>query len=56
VARALSNPEQIYGWNLPANPALPPGRMNPMRRWLSIRDIGKPYGPANGAVWKAGCP
>jgi hypothetical protein len=36
--------------------ALPPGRMNPMRRSLSIRDIAKPSGPANDAVWKAGCP
>jgi Tol biopolymer transport system component len=55
-AHALAQPEAFYGWNLPANPGLAPGHMNPMRRWLSIRDPGKPYGPANPAVWKAGCP
>jgi hypothetical protein len=55
-ARALLDPESIYGWTLPANPGLPPGYGNPPRRWLSLRDPGKPYGPANPVVWKAGCP
>jgi Tol biopolymer transport system component len=55
-ARALAQPEAFYGWGLPANPSLPPGPRNPMRAWLSVLDIGKPFGPANGAVWKAGCP
>jgi Tol biopolymer transport system component len=55
-AYALANPEEVYGWFLPRNPARPPGPLNPMRRWLSLRDPGKPYSWANPAVWKAGCP
>jgi len=29
---------------------------NPRRVWLSLLDRGKPFGPANWVVWKAGFP
>jgi hypothetical protein len=55
-AFALANPEAVYGWFLRQNPSLPGGPHNPLRRWLSLRDPGKPYSWSNPAVWKAGCP
>lgn len=56
VADALANPERYLGWRRPRHAGLPPGPDNPPRTWLSLRDLGKPYGPFNGAVWRAGCP
>ncbi|MCB9177270.1 MAG: PD40 domain-containing protein [Caldilineae bacterium] len=56
IAAALAAPQQVEGWLKPANPALPPSWRNPLRTWLSLRDSGKPFGPFNGVVWKAGCP
>jgi hypothetical protein len=56
IARAVSAPEHVSGWLAPANPTLPIGPFNPPRHWLSIRDLGKPFGPANPLIWKAGCP
>lgn len=56
VATALANPEQFDGWLKRANPNRPAGPTNPLRLWLSIRTATQPYGPFNGAVWKAGCP
>jgi Tol biopolymer transport system component len=55
-AAAVASPERIGGWGVPLNPALPPSPANPIRRWLSVLDYGKPYSPANPVVWKAGCP
>lgn len=55
-ATALANPEQFDGWLKRANPNRPPAPTNPLRLWLSLRSAGKPFGPYNGAVWKAGCP
>ncbi len=55
-AAALANPELFDGWLKRANPNRPPAPTNPLRLWLSLRSAGKPYGPFNGAVWKAGCP
>lgn len=55
-ATAFANPEQFDGWLKRQNPNRPAGPTNPLRLWLSLRSIGKPYGPYNGAVWKAGCP
>jgi len=56
ISEALAHPEQVDGWQQPAHPGLPPGPFNPPRRWLSLLDLGKPFGPANWVVWKAGCP
>ncbi|MEO8084829.1 MAG: hypothetical protein ABI780_13480 [Ardenticatenales bacterium] len=55
-ATALANPEQFDGWLKRANPNRPAGPTNPLRLWLTIRTANQPYGPYNGAVWKAGCP
>lgn len=56
VADALANPERYHGWRRPRHLGLPPGPGNPPRTWLTLRDLGKPYGPFNAAVWRAGCP
>ncbi len=56
IAAALADPSTIGGWGLPRNPSLPPGPANPWRRWLSLRDLGKPFSPGNSVVWKSGCP
>jgi len=56
IADALANPERFDGWRRPRHPGLPPGPTNPLRTWLSLRDLGKPFGPFNGPVWRAGCP
>lgn len=56
VADALANPERYQGWRKPRHLGLPPGPGNPPRTWLSLRDLGKPFGPFNAAVWRAGCP
>ncbi len=53
---ALANPESVYGWLQPLNPAIPPGPGNPLRTWLAMLVPGKPYGPGNPLVWKPGCP
>ncbi len=55
-ATALANPAQFDGWLKRANPNRPADPTNPLRLWLSLRSAGKPFGPYNGAVWKAGCP
>jgi Tol biopolymer transport system component len=56
IDAALANPSSVDGWMQPSNPALPPGFNNPPRIWLSLRDLGKPFGPFNGVVWKPWCP
>ncbi len=56
IAAALAQPSAIGGWGVPRNPALSPGPANPWRRWLSLRDLGKPFSPGNPVLWKAGCP
>ncbi len=56
VSRALAQPETVEGWGELARPGSPAGPFNPPRAWLSIRDLGKPFGPANGVIWRAGCP
>lgn len=56
VSGALAQPETVEGWGQPERPASPIGPFNPPRAWLSIRDLGKPFGPANGVIWRAGCP
>jgi len=57
ISAALANPEHVYGWMEPANPALPPGPNNPPKTRLSIRNLGVPYHPlSNPLVFKVGCP
>lgn len=57
VSDALANPAAVFGWRQPANPALPPGPNNPLRVWLSVRDLGKAYHPIfNPLIYKVGCP
>jgi Tol biopolymer transport system component len=56
LADALAQPDRVQGWGQPANPGRPPGPDNPLRTWLTLLDLGKPYGPANGVLWRAGCP
>jgi hypothetical protein len=57
VSDAVANPERVFGWRQPLNPALPPGPGNPLRTWLTVRDLGKAYHPIfNPLVYKAGCP
>lgn len=56
TSSAMADPTTVGGWGMPRNPSLPPSPANPVRRWLSLRDLGKPFSPANPVVWKAGCP
>lgn len=57
VSDAVANPERVFGWRQPLNPALPPGPGNPLRTWLTMRDLGKAFHPIfNPLVYKAGCP
>lgn len=56
IHAALADPASVWGWGRLANPNAPPGPLNPPRLWLSLRDLGKPFGPANGLLWRAGCP
>lgn len=56
LADALAQPERVQGWGQPANPGRPPGPDNPPRSRLTLLDLGKPFGPANGLLWRAGCP
>lgn len=54
---ALANPAAVFGWRQPGNPALPPGPNNPLKVWLSLRDLGKAYHPIfNPLIYKVGCP
>lgn len=53
---AIANPETVFGWLDPLNPAIPPGPGNPLRMWLAILAPSKPFGPGNPVIWKAGCP
>ncbi len=57
IADALANPTKYYGWQQPNNPAVPPGPYNPLRQYLSLATVAKPYHPLfNNVIWKAGCP
>lgn len=57
IADALANPTRYYGWQQPNNPAIPPGPYNPLREYLSLHIVAKPYHPLyNTLIWKAGCP
>jgi hypothetical protein len=54
---ALANPGNYGGWMQPANPALAPGPFNPLRTYLSLMTVAKPFHPIfNSVVWKPGCP
>jgi hypothetical protein len=56
IDSALANPASVSGWNLPCNPNLPPGPINPPRRFLGLHNEGARYHPLfNGVVWKCGC-
>lgn len=55
-AAAMSSPERFSGWARPMNPALPVSKANPLRTWLSMVDLGKPFSIANPVIWKSGCP
>lgn len=57
ISAALANPSAVYGWLDPANPALPPGPNNPLKRWLSLSNLNKAFHPIfNALVFKVGCP
>jgi hypothetical protein len=52
---ALANPHAIPGYGELRNPSVPAGPWNPLRTWLELRDVGKPFSKCNSIVWKAGC-
>lgn len=52
-----AHPEQVAGYRQACNPNRPPGRDNPMRNVLGLRNPNAPYHPlGNSLVWKCGCP
>ena len=54
---ALANPTSVNGYNLPQRPSLPVGPSNPLRTWLTVLTLAKPYHPtANSLVYRASCP
>lgn len=56
LAAAVSNPDSVYGWNLPLDPNKPVSPINPRRRCLALLDEGEPYHYlGNPPTWKAGC-
>jgi len=57
IDTAVANPSSISGYNQPHDPAKPVGPYNPLRTWLSMLDISKPFHPVhNSVVYKAYCP
>jgi hypothetical protein len=56
ILKALSDPSQVYGWGMCANPNLRCSSFNTPRRWLSVKDPGKKYDSFwNGLSFKGGC-
>jgi len=55
IEMALSKPSSVPGWNRLRNPSAPPSPSNTWRRWLDVAVEGKPFGPDNALIWKAGC-
>lgn len=57
IAAAIANPAAIDGYMKPHDSAKPIGPNNPLRTWLSMRNLAAPYHPLfNGLLFRAGCP
>lgn len=57
ISDAMAHPARVHGYDQLANPGLPSGPRNPVRRCLTLLDGGKPWHPLhNSLVFKAGCP
>jgi hypothetical protein len=54
---AVAQPNKVYGYGLACNPGLAPvDPWNPVRRYLTLRNMNVPYNPVyNGVVWSCGC-
>lgn len=56
IDAALADPTRIGGWGVPCRVGQPVGPMNPLRRWLDLRNANQPWHPLfNGVVFKCGC-
>lgn len=56
IDAALADPTRIGGWGVPCRAGQPVGPMNPLRRWLDLRNANLPWHPVfNGVVFKCGC-
>jgi hypothetical protein len=57
IASAMANPASISGWGRPCNIGVPTSGANPLRTYLSLHNINKPYHPLfNSLVFRCGCP
>ncbi|MFN8424554.1 MAG: hypothetical protein U0470_14645 [Anaerolineae bacterium] len=56
IAQALSAPSSLSGYMMPCNPNVPISPVNPLRRYVTLRNINLPYHPLyNGFVLRCGC-
>ncbi|MEO8082184.1 MAG: vWA domain-containing protein [Ardenticatenales bacterium] len=56
IDAALADPTRVGGWGVPCRVGQPVGPMNPLRRWLDLRNANLPWHPVfNGVVFKCGC-
>ncbi|MEO8082801.1 MAG: hypothetical protein ABI780_03200 [Ardenticatenales bacterium] len=56
IAQALSAPASLNGYMMPCNPNVPISPVNPLRRYLTLRNINLPYHPLyNGMILRCGC-
>ncbi|MFI0608036.1 MAG: kelch repeat-containing protein [Anaerolineae bacterium] len=57
ITNAMANPQDIGGFGEPANPALPPGPINPPKTYLGLQNTGVPFHPLfNSVIFKSACP
>lgn len=57
INNAITNPMDISGFGEPANPALPPGPLNPPKTYLGLQNTGVPFHPLfNSVIFKPACP
>lgn len=54
---AVADPAAVEGYRQPHDPGKPVGPFNPLRVWLTLHDLAKPFHPvANSVVFRAYCP
>lgn len=57
ISHAVANPASYYGWQVPMNPNIPVGPMNPRRACLSLQNPNTRFHPIwNAPVWRVDCP
>lgn len=56
IAQAIARPAAVPGWGIACRVGEPVGQLNPLRRWLDLRNGKLPWHPMfNDVVYKCGC-